>query len=99
MGNNDKKETDDITRLQRKAVKLIDNTVPTDKVFIKHRILPFEQLVQLEQCKLGYKLCNNLLPQNLAKKYETRSQYAEHHKNSQVSYSKQTHPKPSPCPL
>ena len=57
----------DIARLQRKAIKLIDNTTTIDKAFQKHRILPFEQLIKLEQCKLGFKLCNNLLPLNLAK--------------------------------
>ena len=57
----------DIARLQRKAIKLIDNTTTIDKAFHKHRILPFEQLIKLEQCKLGFKLCNNLLPTNLAK--------------------------------
>ena len=62
-----KKLMTDITRLQCKAVKLIDKSMPTDKVLIKYRILPFEQLVRLKQCKLGFKLCNNLLPQNLAK--------------------------------
>ena len=62
-----KKLMSDITRLQRKAVKLIDKTTTIDKTFGKHRILPFEQLVRLEQCKLGFKLCNNLLPSNLAK--------------------------------
>ena len=62
-----KKLMTEITRLQRKAVRLIDSTIPINKVFTKHRILTFEQLVRLEQCKLGYKLYNNLLPQNLAK--------------------------------
>ena len=71
-----KKLMTDITRLQRNAVKLIDKSIPTDKVFIKYRILPFKQLVRLEQCKLGFKLCNNLLPQNLAKsmKYDHNMQ-------------------------
>ena len=50
-----------------------------DDVFTAHKILPFDKLVRLEQCKLGYKLCNNLLPINLAKnmkqdhRYPTRS--------------------------
>ena len=71
-----KKLMKDITRLQRNAVKLIDKSMPTDKVFTKYHILPFEQLVRLEQCKLGFKLCNNLLPQNLAKsmKYDHNMQ-------------------------
>ena len=57
----------DITRLQQKAVKLIDPTIPIANSFAKYNILPFEKLVRLEQCKLGYKLWNNLLPANLAK--------------------------------
>ena len=57
----------DIARLQRKAIKLIDKTTTVDKAFHKHWILPFEQLIKLRQCKLGFKLCNNLLPTNLAK--------------------------------
>ena len=56
-----------IARLQRKAIKLVDRTVSINEAFQKHRILPFEQLIKLEQCKLGFKLCNNLLPINLAK--------------------------------
>ena len=56
-----------ITRLQQKTIRLVDNTMSIDKVFTRYRILPFKQIVRLEQCKLGYKLCNNLLPQNFAK--------------------------------
>ena len=71
-----KKLMEDITRLQKKAVKLIDPTIPVADAFAKYNILPFEKLVRLEQCKLGYKLCNNLLPPNLAKsmKHDHRMQ-------------------------
>ena len=36
----------------------------TDEIFKKYRILKFEKLMCLEQLKIGYKLCNNLLPTN-----------------------------------
>ena len=62
-----KKLMDDITGVQKKAVKLIDPTISASDAFTKYNILPFDKLVRLEQCKLGYKLCNNLLPLNLAR--------------------------------
>ena len=40
-----KKLTEDTTRLQKKAVKLIDPTIPVADVFAKYNILPFEKLV------------------------------------------------------
>ena len=55
-----------IAKAQQKAVKLIDLTMEIDDVFTAHKILHFDKLVRLEQCKLGYKLYNNLLPINLA---------------------------------
>ena len=61
-----KKWMEDITRLQCKEVKLISPSVPKTEMFAKHKILPFKELVSLEQCKLGYKLCHDLLPTNLA---------------------------------
>ena len=62
-----KKMMEDISRLQLKAVKLINPAIPQTEMFTKHKILPFKDLVLLEQCKLGYKLCHNLLPTNLTK--------------------------------
>ena len=52
---------------EKKAVKLIDPTISASDAFTQYNILPFDKLVRLEQCKLGYKLCNNLLPLNLAR--------------------------------
>ena len=37
-----------------------------DEIYRKHNILKFDELVNLEQNKLGYKMNNNLLPLNLA---------------------------------
>ena len=51
MGHYDtkKKLMEDISRLQKKAVRLIDLATPVSKVFVKYNILPFEKLVLLEQ--------------------------------------------------
>ena len=71
-----KKLMEDISRLQCKAVKLISPSVSKMEMFVKHKILPFKELVSLEQCKLGYKLCHDLLPTKLAKnmKHDHRMQ-------------------------
>ena len=53
--------------LQNKCVKLLDLSKHLDKIYRKYNILKFDELVDLEQEKLGYKLNNNLLPPNLAK--------------------------------
>ena len=55
-----------LTNAQRKAVKLIDTSMGIDEVFSHYNILTLEQLTRLEQCKLGYKLCNNLLLTSLS---------------------------------
>ena len=68
-----------IAKVQRKAVELIDPTMGTTDVFTVYKIWPFNKLVILEQCKLGYKLCNNLLPTNLAKNMKQ-----DHRKQSTV---------------
>ena len=59
-----KKMCKNLIRLQRIAVSMINPFMSTDELFIKYGILKFEKLVQLEQMKTGYKLCNNLLPIN-----------------------------------
>ena len=33
-----------------------------EDLYQKHRILKFDDLVKVKQCKLGYKLCHGLLP-------------------------------------
>ena len=40
-----KKLMDDITRVQKKAVKLIDATISASDAFTKYNILPFDKLV------------------------------------------------------
>ena len=55
-----------IANAQNKAVKLIDPKLDSDEIFRKHKILKFVDMVKVEQCKLGYKLCHDLLSKALA---------------------------------
>ena len=61
-----KKQNKNLARLQRTAISLIDPTMSIDEITKKYRILGLEKLVRLEQMKIGYKLCHNLLPTNVA---------------------------------
>ena len=81
--------------IQRKCVKLIDNTKCVSDVFKKLRMLTVKDLTELEQSKLGYKLCKGMLPDVL-----TRLMLCDFNKNTMVKkhsyptrqkeYSKQT---------
>ena len=53
--------------MQNNCVKLLDLSKCLDEIYRKHKILKVDELVNLEQKKLGYKLNNDLLPLNLAK--------------------------------
>ena len=53
--------------MQNNCVKLLDVSKCLDETYRKHKILKFDELVNLEQNKLGYKMNNNLLPLNLAR--------------------------------
>ena len=55
-----------LANAQNNAVKLIDPTLNKDEIFRKHKILKLDDMVKVEQCKLGYKLCHGLLPKALA---------------------------------
>ena len=58
---------DKIVKTQRMALQLVNPLVPVDILFKTEKILPIQELIKLEQCKMGYKLCHNLLPKSLAK--------------------------------
>ena len=61
-----RKQNKQLTKLQRTAISLIDTTMKTDEIVKKYKILELEKLVKLEQMKIGYKLCHNLLPIKIA---------------------------------
>ena len=55
-----------LSNIQNKAVKLIDPTSNLEDLYHRHRILKFDDMVKVKQCKLGYKLCHGLLPKAMA---------------------------------
>ena len=55
-----------LSNIQNKAVKLIDPSSNLVDLYHRYRILNFEDMVKVEQCKLGYKLCHGLLPRAMA---------------------------------
>ena len=52
----------ELKSIQSKCLKLINPAISSDQRLSKLNVLSIEQLIELEQCKLGYKLCNGLLP-------------------------------------
>ena len=55
-----------LVNAQRYAVSLIDPNCCIEVIFRKYKILRLVDMLHLEQCKMGYKLCHNLLPAKLA---------------------------------
>ena len=54
-----------IQTVQNNCLRCIEPKMGLIEVHRKHKILKVEDLIKLEQYKLGYKACNNLLPQKL----------------------------------
>ena len=53
--------------LQRKCIRLVDHSIPASEAFKRLRILTVSELINLEQGKLGYKLCRGMLPSVLTR--------------------------------
>ena len=51
-----------IQSIQDKTLGCIEVNSRVELVYHKHRILPLSKMIALELYKLGYKLCNDLLP-------------------------------------
>ena len=56
-----------LKQAQSVAIKLIEPRLNVEEIMRKHNILKFEDMITLEQCRLGYKLTHNQLPSKLAK--------------------------------
>ena len=52
----------ELNYIQRKCIRQIDCSVSVGEAYSKLKILTVHQLVELEQSKMGYKLCHGLLP-------------------------------------
>ena len=57
-----KGQLNDLRKVQMKCLKLVNPSIPTNRVLPHLKILNIEKLIDLEQCKLGYKLCHQMLP-------------------------------------
>ena len=55
-----------LSKLQTNCMKRICTMGDKKHLYQTLRVLPIKKLVMLEQAKLGYKLCNNLLPKKLS---------------------------------
>ena len=53
--------------LQNKCVQLLNINKSMDYLYVKHRVLKLDHVIDLEQKKLGYKLIHGELPVNLEK--------------------------------
>ena len=60
-------QIDKLKKAQTEALKLVDPQLSIDAIRSKHGILKFEDMIELEQCRLGYKLIHNQLPTKLVK--------------------------------
>ena len=50
---------------QDRCVRLVDNRLPVDQAYAKYKILKIEQVIDLELCKMGFKIHSGDLPKNL----------------------------------
>ena len=53
---------DKLAKIQKKAIKQIAPMKKVNSTMLDYKILSIDSMITLEQCKLGYKLCHNLLP-------------------------------------
>ena len=58
--------TKKLSRIQDIAVKLIDTKATLEEAYRSHKILKFKDMVEVEQCKMAYKVCHDLLPKALS---------------------------------
>ena len=82
-----------ISKAQSTAIKLIDPQLSLTEINTRYKILKFEDLIALEQCKWGYKLTHDLLPYRL-----TQNLTFDHKKKSTTkmhSYSTQNKKTPN----
>ena len=77
-----KQLVDKLEKVQRTAVELIDNKNTIDETFNRFKVMKFSNMIQFEQCKMGYKLCHELLQKqlrnNMTKDHNNRSIVKSH---------------------
>ena len=72
-----------LTKLQKeqdKCVKLINPSIKLTEAYSKYNILNIKELIQMENCKLGYRVCNQDLPYKVLEAIEHDHQGKTLHK-------------------
>ena len=69
-----------IQKVMNKCFNLITHQKPTPENFNTEGMLTLNQLIFLENEKLGYKQYNNMLPVNILKAFRTDSKHRDLHK-------------------
>ena len=87
-----KGQINELKTLQDKCLKLVASSLPGKNTRSKLNILGLDQLIELEQCKLGYKLCHQMLPNALT----TLIKYDQHGKDMTKSHAYSTRQKSIP---
>ena len=55
-----------LSKLQNNCMRCISKLQDIDELYKSVHVLPVKKIIMLEQAKLGYKLCNNMLPRKLS---------------------------------
>ena len=55
-----------LSKLQDNCMKCINKLQDVNELYKSLHVLPVQKIILLEQAKLGYKLCYNMLPQKLS---------------------------------
>ena len=78
---------DNIQKLQNKCVKKIDtNEKQVQNIYQKHNLLKVKDALVLENCKLVYRLENEMFPKRLSQLYNTNQRGKILKKNTQLQY-------------
>ena len=75
-----------LDRLQKEAIRLIDPRINETELYRSHKIPSFVNMIDIEQCKLGYKLCHALLPKALTDSMTKDHQDVNWAKNIGIKY-------------
>ena len=83
-----KSQINEIYTLQKQCIRLLskDKATPKDHLFKRHTIIRFPDMIQIELCKLGFKLAKKNLPELLQVLMESRGGKKFHMNNTQNMY-------------
>ena len=83
-----------LQKIQNNCLKCIKPKTQLSNIYNELHVLPVRKLIQLEQAKLGFKLCNNMLPTKLTEALLTDHKSVNLRKTTQVQHKTQGDTKP-----